>query len=122
MTLNIVPNSILAELLECMPEERTALLNNSEDLQLVYERAALQSTTEVPDPDDEVDYHYICFATSHNGRVYEMDGDLSGPVETDVTLEDNEDLSAKGLKLVKATTERDSKTSLGFSVLALSLE
>jgi ubiquitin carboxyl-terminal hydrolase L3 len=57
----------------------------------------------VPNAQDEVDYHYVCFVKSpSNGHLYEMDGDKDGPVDRDDFLEGDRDLLSGGLKLVKS--------------------
>ena len=74
--------------------EQEDLLNRSTHLDAIYEKAALRGSTAPPPAHDEVDLHYVCFVKSSNGSVYEMDGDTSGPVKTNITLKHDEDMLA----------------------------
>jgi ubiquitin carboxyl-terminal hydrolase L3 len=73
--------------------------------------------------EDEVDFHYVCFVQSHrNERIYEMDGDKKGPVDTGVILREGEDLlNEGGLQLVRVFIQREKGENPNFSVLALAL-
>ncbi|AGO13567.1 AaceriAGL314Cp [[Ashbya] aceris (nom. inval.)] len=44
----------------------------------LYERSSLQGQTEAPDPEEEVELHFITFLIS-GGEVFELDGRRSGP-------------------------------------------
>lgn len=111
--------SLLSKLCDCSSSEREALLNSSAHLDAIYERAALRGSTSSPPAQDEVDLHYVCFIKSPNGSVYEMDGDASGPVKTDITLEQDEDmLEMSALKCVKRCVAREDADGK-FSLLAL---
>lgn len=48
-----------------------------------YKTVALQGDSEVrANPEDEVDFHYVCFVKSHrNDHLYELDGNRKGPVD-----------------------------------------
>ncbi|KAI0346890.1 cysteine proteinase [Trametopsis cervina] len=82
---HIVEGTLLARLLQqcipCRPEDRALVLEDSAELEKVYTAAALQGDTAPPDnAEDEVDFHYICFARSNkSGKLYELDGDKWGP-------------------------------------------
>ncbi len=99
--------------------DREALLNSSAHLDTIYEKAALRGATMPPPAQDEVDLHYVCFIKSPNGSVYEMDGDTSGPVKTDIKLNHDEDmLQVSALECVKQCIARDNMDGK-FSLLAL---
>lgn len=99
--------------------EQEDLLNRSTHLDAIYEKAALRGTTAPPPAHDEVDLHYVCFVKSSNGSVYEMDGDTSGPVKTNITLEHDEDmLAVTALECVRHCIAREDKDGT-FSLLAL---
>jgi ubiquitin carboxyl-terminal hydrolase L3 len=124
-----VPDSTLAKLLAtCIPlapHDRALALEHSQELEEAYAVAAKQGDSAVPDnAEDEVDFHYVCFVQSHkNGRLYEMDGDKKGPVDSGCSQHDDdadEDLfNEGGLKLVREFIRREEMQNLNFSLLAL---
>ncbi len=115
----VEPESLLSKLCACSSSEREALLNDSADVETVYNKAALRGSTLPPPAEDEVDLHYVCFIKSPNGSVYEMDGDANGPVQTDITLKQGEDmLEASALECVKRCIARED-ADMKFSLLAL---
>ena len=116
----VEPGSLLNKLCDCSSSEREALLNSSALLDAICEKAALRGSTSPPPAQDEVDLHYVCFIKSPNGSVYEMDGDASGPVKTDITLKQDEDmLDLSALKCVKRCVAREEDADGRFSLLAL---
>lgn len=66
-------------------------------------------------PQDEVDHHYICLV-KHAGNLYELDGDLDGPINRGA-IEENEDMLGPALNVVKQYTECEKDGT--FSLLAL---
>jgi ubiquitin carboxyl-terminal hydrolase L3 len=128
VTNHLLPehDSLWAKLLEkCVPLDtrgRALALEGSEELALAHKTAALQGDTEAPqDPEDEVDYHYICFVPSQgDSYIYELDGDCKGPIKTNVKLDAGEDiLSDKALNLVRAYIDRENGLNVGFNLMAL---
>jgi ubiquitin carboxyl-terminal hydrolase L3 len=118
------PDSPLAKLLATCaslnPDDRALVLEESKDIEDAYANAARQGQTNVPaSAESEVDFHYVCFVQSHkNHRLYEMDGDKKGPVDSGYSLLDKDDLLGEnGLKLVREFIEREK--NLNFSLLAL---
>lgn len=71
-------------------------------------------------PEEEVDYHYICFTSASNGHVYELDGDRNGPVDRGVLLGDGEDMMGEGLLAhVRAFMRRYEHENMSFNLMAL---
>jgi ubiquitin carboxyl-terminal hydrolase L3 len=121
------PGSLLATLLDTgiplPPDKRAQELENSEELEAAYKSAALQGDSEVPtNAEDEVDYHFICFArSSRTGLVYELDGDRKGPVTTSICLQAEKDILCEGVvKLVKGLMEREQSDAFGLMALVRS--
>lgn len=117
-----VNGSILAQLLDLEPKNRSALLNNSEELASTYEKAAWQGQTDTPDSlEDEVDYHFTCWVKSRqSGHMYELDGDSGGPVDTGVVLEHGQGvLSEPGLGVIKEFISRLGEKCNQLSLMAL---
>lgn len=80
------------------PEARALHLEKDEGIRQSYELAARQGRSAAPDPEEEVEYHYICYVrSSKNGDIYHMDGDLKGPVRLGTCSPDGE------LDLLKTT-------------------
>jgi ubiquitin carboxyl-terminal hydrolase L3 len=71
-------------------------------------------------PKTEVDFHYICFVKSPNdGRLYELDGDRSGPVDRGLVLGPGEDVLAPGaVDVIRGYMEREHGNA-NFSLMAL---
>jgi len=85
------------------PIQRAKALETSLGIAEAYRKAATQGGTAVPNAEDEVEFHYICFVKSPlNGHLYEMDGDQNGPVDRQSSLEGDSDLLSGGLKLAKS--------------------
>jgi len=126
MRTSTEPDSLLGRLLAtCVPlapHDRALALEDSKDLEEAHAEAAKQGDSAVPaNAEDEVEFHYVCFVQSHkNGRVYELDGDKKGPVDSGCTLHDDDDLlSENALKLVRDFIRREKDQNVNFSLLAL---
>lgn len=120
------PDSTISNLLKiCVPldpTERALALEASEKVEYAHAHAGKSGHTAAPDPKDDVEHHYVAFVTSNtgNGDVYEMDGMKQGPLKTDVTLKEGEDLLTEaGRNSIKAFIEREQGRSIGFSLMAL---
>lgn len=102
------------------PDGRAEYLENSKPLAEAYEEAARQGDSAVPEnPEDYVEYHYVCFVKSlKNGHLYELDGDKKGPIDLG-PFEDDDLLSDAGLKAVKAYVNREDGLNIGFGLMAL---
>ncbi|KAJ7026589.1 hypothetical protein C8F04DRAFT_966313 [Mycena alexandri] len=103
----IAPDSLFGRFLEsCIdldPEKRARALEASPGIAEAYREAATQGSTAVPNAEDEVDFHYVCFVKSPlNGHLYDLDGDKNGPVDRDERLEGDCDLLSGGLKLAES--------------------
>ncbi|PKX96924.1 ubiquitin carboxyl-terminal hydrolase isozyme L1 [Aspergillus novofumigatus IBT 16806] len=121
----IIPDSHLSHLLEVCPSlnpmERARVIEDDADLEAAYKAVSLQGDSEVPEnPEDEVDFHYVCFVKSHrNGHLYELDGDRNGPIDRGL-LGPNEDvLSMSGLSVIQEFVQREKERGNQFSLLVL---
>ena len=84
-----------------------------------YLKAAQDGDSSVPvNAEDEVDFHYTCFVKS-NGHLFELDGDLSGPVDLGVLKDDEDVVSETALVLIRQFMRDIGRGSIGFSMLAL---
>lgn len=115
----VEPDSLLSKLCAYLSGEREALLNSSTHLDTIYEKVVLRGDTLPPPAQYDVDPHYMCFIKSPNCSIDEMDGDASGPVKTDTTLKQDEDmLEVSALQRVKRCIAREDADGK-FSLLAL---
>lgn len=82
---------------------------------------ALQGDSEVPaNPEDDVDYHYVCFVKSHiDGHLYEMDGDRKGPVDRGPLSPFEDVLAERGLNVIREFIQREEGKDTNFSLLVL---
>lgn len=124
-TATLVPGSHLHRLLEkCEPLEPlecAEVLENDIELELAYKAVATRGSSEVPEnPEDEVDFHYVCFVKSNkNDHLYELDGDRKGPKDRG-PLEPNDDvLSECGRNAIKEFIQREKNQNSYFSLLVL---
>merc|ERR1712018_897672 len=62
------------------PEVRAEKLEAHKAISEVHDEVARQGQTSAPSLDDKVDFHFIAFV-EHDGRLYELDGRKSGPVD-----------------------------------------
>ena len=109
----------MSKLIACPNSARTTFLETSQDLDFRYQKAALRGDTLPSSPQDEVDFHYICFVKSSDGVIYELDGDASGPSKTDFRLDENEDMfETSALECVKQCIAREHADGK-FSLLAI---
>ena len=102
--------------------ERATFLENFQELEDAYRTAALQGDSTPPEnPEDEVDFHYICYVKSRTGRLYAMDGDKQGPEDMDVRLHEEDDLlSEKALSAVRRAIQQG-EGNVNFSLMALGM-
>lgn len=118
-----VPGSHLSHLLEkCAsldPADCAAVLENDAELESKYTSVAILGDTEAPEnPEDEVDFHYVCFVKSqHSGNLFILDGYQSGPIDKGLLIEDDL-LSTQGIEAVQEFISRHDNGG-GFSLLAL---
>ena len=102
------------------PQERALALEASEELEAAHFEAAQQGDTVAPaSAEDEVDFHYVCFAKSRSGRLYELDGGKKGPINRGLIPPDEDLLGPGALKLIKEYLEREGSGNLNFSLMAL---
>ena len=104
------------------PADRAQVLEDDAELESAYKMVALQGDSEVPEnPEDEVDFHYICFVKSDkDGHLYEMDGDRKGPVDREARLGADEDvLDERSLDVIREFMQRENGHYVGFSLMVL---
>lgn len=117
------PKSHLSVLLErCAhlgPSGRASILENDAVLESKYHSAAVLGDTDSPrNPEDEVDFHYVCFVKSHrDSNLYIMDGDRNGPINGGL-MPNNDLLSEKGIKAVMDFVQQHGESG-HYSLLAL---
>ncbi|KAJ7057238.1 ubiquitin C-terminal hydrolase L3, partial [Mycena amicta] len=118
---HIASGSILDTFLDtCIPlnpEKRAIALESSQSIADAHRQAATQGSTAVPNAEDEVAFHYVCFVKSPgNDHIYEMDGDRNGFLDRDSFLDGDRDLLSGGLKLVRSFVKDDNQQ---FQLMAL---
>jgi ubiquitin carboxyl-terminal hydrolase L3 len=119
------PESLLARFIAAFqtrqPQECAKILEDSIELESIYKEAAMQGDSIVPtDPQEEVDFYYVCFVRTEHSRIYEMDGDRKGPMDKGATLKPEDDmLSEAGIAAIKEYIQRESSMDPNFSLMAL---
>ena len=119
---HILPNTFLSDILSSysrtQPSERSKMLAST-NLKREYLKAAQDGDSIVPtDAADEVDFHYTCFV-KFDSHLYELDGDLSGPIDLGALNENDDILSENALEPIKRFMQTNGRSKLGFSMLAL---
>lgn len=119
-------DSTLGEILKkaepLTPKSRALALEDSKDLERAHAAAAQKGDSAVPEhPEDEVDYHYVCFVkSSKNNHVYQLDGDRKGPVDLEIVLEKDTDLlDEKVLEVLRRFIYGEDGNNQNFSLMAL---
>ena len=106
------------------PVKRAELLEETEALETAHQEAATTGDTAIPNAEDSVDLHYVCFVKSEkDGHLFEMDGRRKGPLDRGA-LDPGEDvLSPAALeKGVRAFLRREAEVGGGelrFSLIVL---
>ena len=108
--------STLGRLIKLEPSDCTAYLESSKEIEDAFIKAAQNGRSEAPSPQDEVDHHYICLVKS-SVQVYQLDGDLDGPVHRGPLTGDEDVLARRGLDIIREYT--DSEKDGRFGLLAL---
>lgn len=122
---DLEPASTLSQILSVLQgksvEEAAKYLEESEELKKAYHAVALQgSTSPPPNAEDEVDYHYLCFARGDDGAsLYELDGDRKGPIKRCSLPPESDMLSEQVLNVIRSYLQAEEGGSLRFSLMAL---
>lgn len=129
VNLNIITeaNSDLDTLLKAStplaPLDRANLLYESQALESAHQSAAQQGDSSVPDAEESVDLHYVCFIKSASGHLWELDGRRKGPLDRGLLEKDADVLSEEALrKGVRGFLDREKdsgKGELRFSLVVL---
>lgn len=94
------PGSFLWNFMRVAPADRAHHLTESTDLDTMYRKAAFRGSSQPPDPELEVEYHYICLM-KHSDHLFELDGDRMGPICRGRLEMDEDVLSEKGRKILE---------------------
>lgn len=108
---------MLTKCLPLSPEERALTLESDEALEEAYAAVAGKGDTQAPDPEEDVDYHYICLVQSHKtGHLFQLDGDRKQPFDLG-PVDEQGLLSDSCLAIIRDMITRD--TQLGVNLMAL---
>ncbi|KAF9007155.1 hypothetical protein BDQ17DRAFT_1423223 [Cyathus striatus] len=120
----IQPNTPLSNLLSKIvplpPAQRAQALEEDEEIEKAHHAAAVQGSSVVPDAEIPVNYHYIAFVKSKNGHLYDLNGDLKGPVDLGVVSvgDGKGDVFDAARSVVKEYVGRE-EGNVHFSLMAL---
>jgi ubiquitin carboxyl-terminal hydrolase L3 len=99
---------------------RAALLHDSDVLEAAHAAAAQTGDSRVPAAEEDVPYGFTAFVRGRDGRLWEMEGRRSGPVDRGVLGEGEDILSERVLGLsVYPYVNREKVSETRFSCLAL---
>ncbi|KAK3332361.1 ubiquitin carboxyl-terminal hydrolase, family 1 [Cercophora scortea] len=121
----IKPDSLLSRLFQAAipqePAERAKVLEDSAELEAAYATVATKGDSVAPEnPEDDVYFHYICFARSDvDGHIYDLNGDCKGPVDTGVAIGPEADLlGPEALEVIKKYIDQE-QGNIQFNLMAL---
>lgn len=97
------------------PDKRAELLENDDDVCSTHDEVAHQGQTSAPSVDESVDHHFVAFVEK-NGKLFELDGRKSGPVNWGSSSKDS--FLTDAAKACKSYMEKDPE-SINFTILAL---
>ena len=123
----VVPGSPLDQLLQQAipldPFGRINLLETSDTLESLHTTAATQGNSTVPDANDDVELHYVCFVkSSKDGHLYELDGSRNGPVDKGKLAEDEDVLGDKARAVIQEYIDREKESgNIQFSLVSLGM-
>ncbi|KAK4172238.1 putative ubiquitin carboxyl-terminal hydrolase 1 [Triangularia setosa] len=111
----------LGDCIACQPRERARLLESSVEIERAHAAVAVKGDSAVPESaEDKVDYHYICFTLGADGCLYELDGDLKGPVSLGKVQSGKQGdiLGPETISLIRGYIDQGSG-NIGYSLMAL---
>ena len=111
---------LLRQCIPASPGERSHILESSTELEEAYASVASKGVSAVPDdPEEEVDFHYLCLTSSTHGYLYELDGDTKGPFSRQVKLDPAGDvLGPRSIACIKSYIDHE-VDSIGFNLMVL---
>lgn len=121
----ILPGSdleaLVAEAVQLKPAARARLLYDSAALEAAHASAAGKGDTRAPGAREWAHgFHYVCFVKGDDGRMWELNGGMKGPVDRGLLGEDEDALSERALKLgVGSFLSRAGVDDLAFSIVAI---
>ncbi|OAL45903.1 ubiquitin C-terminal hydrolase L3 [Pyrenochaeta sp. DS3sAY3a] len=120
MKSNLLIDKLLQTYTSLEAGEVALQLEGSEELEHAYTEVARKGDTEAPEnPEDEVDFHYICFVKSHqSGHLYQLDGDRKRPINLGPLAANEDVLSSKCLDVIRRMFASEDD-NISFSLMAL---
>ncbi|KAI5805128.1 hypothetical protein EDC01DRAFT_610636 [Geopyxis carbonaria] len=113
--------NLLKKALPLSPLERAGVLEDSTELEAAHKSVATQGDSAVPDAQDDVDLHYVCFVKSEkDNHLYELDGRRKGPLDRGQLKPEDDVLSEDSRAVVQKFIEREKDSGrMEFSLVAL---
>lgn len=101
-------------------DARARLLEESPFLESVHSEAARMGSPPTPEFEHDTGNHYICFVKADDGCLWELNGEMPGPVNRGPLAEDEDALSETALRLGVRTFLKNARFDPRYSVVALS--
>lgn len=111
-----VLHKIQQQTLNKTPMERAQILEQSIEIDRVHETFAQEGQTAAPNPNEEVDLHFVCFI-HHDGKLLQLDGRRDAPVVHGASS--GETLLRDACTVVQEQFMQRDPTELRFNMLAL---
>lgn len=111
---------MLREAIPLDPRARADLIETTESLQTAHQAAAVEGSSAVPNAEDDVDLHYICFVKSKvNDHLYQLDGSRKGPLDRGPLGPEDDVFSPKALEAIQEFIDRERGDNVNFGLVAL---
>lgn len=81
------------------PKERARLLYDSSFLEEAHMDAASRGSSNIPSPRDDNHHHFLAILQQKDGKIWELNGGMNGPLLRGVLHEGEDLLSERGLEL-----------------------
>ncbi|KAK4999662.1 hypothetical protein LTR66_001347 [Elasticomyces elasticus] len=91
--------SLLKEAILLEPKARADIIYHSQALEEAHQKAAVLGDTEAPPAEEEPDGHFICFVKGDDGRLWELNGGMKGPVDRGTLAPEMDALSEEAIQL-----------------------
>lgn len=90
---------LLKEAVDLKPTARAQLLHDSKGFETAHMAAAVQGDTSPPAATEDNWQHFICFVKGEDGKLWELNGGMKGPVDRGLLGEGEDALSERALRL-----------------------
>lgn len=112
-------HALLERVTPLKPMPRAAALHDSEELERAHMLAARLGDTAAPRAEEHVGHHFLAFVRGKDGHLWELEGDVDGPIDRGELGDEEDLLSDRALDLGVRRFLKHAAGNLEFSLVAL---